>query len=120
MEKAIASKVFVCINDDSHDIFTSSDGESNIGRIILAILSFKRLKEKYVQYKGGILLIDEIHARLYGYSQKKVVDFLLKMSREYNIQIIFTTHSLLVLKQVNKCQRDENRNLKNGINRENI
>lgn len=71
MEKADAKRTFIGINDNVHDVFTNSAGESNIGRIILAIFSFKRLKEKYFsQYKGGILLIDEIDATLYGYSQK--------------------------------------------------
>lgn len=120
MEKTIDSKVFVGVNDDIHDIYTNSAGESNIGRIILAILSFRRLKETYKEYKGGILLIDEIDATLYGYSQKKLIEFLLKMSKEYRIQIIFTTHSPLILKQVNKLQRDEIKNKETDINQDNL
>lgn len=120
MEKGTSSRVFVGVNDDTHDIFTNSAGESNIGRIILAVLSFKRLKEKYSEYKGGILLIDEIDATLYGYSQKKLIDFLFKASKNYHIQIIFTTHSPLVLKQVNKYQREEVKNRKPNINRDDI
>ena len=38
--------------------------------IILAVLSFRRLKEQYGKnYNGGILLIDELDATLYGFSQ---------------------------------------------------
>lgn len=112
MEKADAKRNFVGINDNAHDVFTNSAGESNIGRIILAILSFKRLKEEYGdKYKGGILLIDELDATLYGYSQKKLVDFLYKTSQEFNIQIIFTTHSPMVLQEVNNLQRKEVREL---------
>ncbi len=75
MEKADSKRTFVGINDSTHDVFTNSAGESNIGKIILAILSFKRLKEKYKKdYKGGILLIDELDATLYGYSQKKQLE----------------------------------------------
>ena len=118
MEKGASSHVFVGVNDNNHDIFTNSAGESNIGRIILAVLSFKRLKEKYKEYKGGILLIDEIDATLYGYSQKKLIEFLYKTSKEYCIQVIFTTHSPLILKQVNKYQRDEVKNRKTDINRD--
>lgn len=120
MEKSTSDRVFVGVNDDTHDIFTNSAGESNIGRIILAVLSFKRLKEKYSEYKGGILLIDEIDATLYGYSQKKLIDFLFKASKDYHIQIIFTTHSPLILKQVNKYQREEIKNRKSDINRNDI
>lgn len=118
MEKGASSRVFVGVNDNNHDIFTNSAGESNIGRILLAVLSFKRLKEKYKEYKGGILLIDEIDATLYGYSQKKLIQFLYKVSKEYRIQVIFTTHSPLILKQVNKYQREEVKNRKTDINRE--
>lgn len=108
MEKVDTKRNFVGINDNTHDVFTNSAGESNIGKIILAILSFKRLKEEYGnQYKGGILLIDELDATLYGYSQKKLVDFLYKTSQEFSIQIIFTTHSPMVLQEVNYLQRKE-------------
>ncbi len=112
MEIADARRNFVGVNDNTHDVFTNSAGESNIGKIILAILSFKRLKDEYGnKYKGGILLIDELDATLYGYSQKKLVDFLYKTSQQFNIQIIFTTHSPMVLQEVNNLQRKEIRKL---------
>ena len=70
------------------------------------------MKEKYdKEYKGGILLIDELDATLYGYSQKKLVDFLYNASQEFNIQIIFTTHSPMVLQEVNNLQRKEVRKM---------
>lgn len=107
IEKASA-RSFAGVNDDVHDIFTNSAGEGNIVRIILAILSFKRLKEMPNSgYKGGILLIDELDATLYGYSQTKLVEYLSKAAEEYKIQIIFTTHSPIILRCINKYQRDE-------------
>lgn len=112
MEKVDAKRNFVGVNDSIHDVFTNSAGESNIGKIILAVLSFKRLKEKYEKkYRGGILLIDELDATLYGYSQKKLVDFLYKASQKFKIQIIFTTHSPMVLQEVNYLQRKEVRRM---------
>ena len=114
IEKA-ASRTFAGVSDGTHDIFSNSAGEGNITRIILAILSFKRLKEQYGQdYKGGILLIDELDATLYGFSQTKLVDYLWKSAGDYKIQIVFTTHSPIILKCVNKYQRKE-RQVK-GIN----
>lgn len=115
IEKAAASKIFAGVSDDTHDIFTNSAGEGNITRIILAILSFKRLKEQYGRdYKGGILLIDELDATLYGFSQAKLVDYLWNAAGEYKIQIVFTTHSPIILKCVNKYQRRERQD--KGIN----
>ena len=113
IEKGSSAKVFAGINDGTHDIYTNSAGEGNISRIIIAVLSFKRLKEMYGNnYKGGLLLIDELDATLYGYSQRKLVDYLLEESRTYKIQIVFTTHSPIVLKRVNDHQ--ENERLKKG------
>lgn len=115
LEKGTASKVFSGVSDDVHDILTNSAGEGNVMRIILAVLSFRRLKEQYSRdYKGGILLIDEIDATLYGFAQMKLIEYLWKASNDYNIQIVFTTHSPIILKSVNKLQRAE-RN-KKGIN----
>lgn len=108
LEKGTASRTFAGISDDIHDIFSNSAGEGNVTRILLAVLSFKRLKEQYKQtYKGGLLLIDELDATLYGFSQIKLVDYLLRAAKEFKIQIVFTTHSPIILKQVNKLQRKE-------------
>lgn len=108
IEKASSSRTFAGVSDGTHDIFTNSAGEGNITRIILAVLSFKRLKEQYGKdYKGGILLIDELDATLYGFSQARLVDYLWKAAEDYKIQIVFTTHSPIVLSCVNKYQRKE-------------
>ena len=57
IEKSSSARVFAGVNDNMHDIYTNSAGEGNISRIIIAILSFKRLKDKYGKnYKGGVLL----------------------------------------------------------------
>lgn len=108
LEKGSASKTFTGISDEVHDIFTNSAGEGNIVKIILAILSFKRLQEVFERdYKGGILLIDELDATLYEFSQEKLVEYLYRASEDYKIQIIFTTHSHKILKAVGKIQRRE-------------
>ncbi len=115
LEKGSGSRTFAGISDDIHDIFTNSAGEGNVTRIILAVLSFKRLQEQYgKKYKGGLLLIDELDATLYGFSQKKLVDYLLESAKKYRIQIVFTTHSPLILKHVNKLQRREFKEKKNA------
>lgn len=115
IEKAAASRTFAGVSDDTHDIFTNSAGEGNVTRIILAILSFRRLKERYGRnYKGGILLIDELDATLYGFSQAKLVEYLWQAANDYRIQIVFTTHSPIILKCVNKFQRRERQD--KGIN----
>ena len=89
------------ISTNSYDWQTISAGQDNIGKIILTILEFKRLKEKFKDnYFGGILLIDELEATLYPGAQKKLIEFLNKYSAKYNIKIIFTTHSLEIIKEL--------------------
>lgn len=87
-------------NTSFYDWKMNSAGQDNIGKLLLAILSFKRLKNKYGDnYQGGILAIDELDATLYSASQVKLIEALRKFSSELNLQIIFTTHSLTILEQ---------------------
>jgi len=98
-------KITLGVNTEYYDWKMNSAGQDNIGKILLAILSFKRLSEKYKgDYKGGILAIDEIDATLYPASQLKLLEALRKFSSKYKIQIIFTTHSLTILKKVCEWQ----------------
>ncbi len=101
-------------NTSYYDWKMNSAGQDNIGKILLAILSFKRLKEKYKEaYTGGILAIDELDTTLYPASQLKLVEALRKFSTKYSIQVIFTTHSLTILKEV--CLHQENPHISNQI-----
>ena len=86
------------ISTKTYDWKTISAGQDNIGKIILSVLEFKRLKDKYQEeYYGGILLIDELEATLYPGAQKKLIEFLNRVSKKYELKIIFTTHSLEII-----------------------
>lgn len=88
-------------NTEFYDWKMNSAGQDDIGKIILALISFKRLKEKYGSaYKGGILAVDELDATLYPASQEKLIEVLRAYASKYDVQIIFTTHSLSMLKHV--------------------
>lgn len=96
------------INTEVYDWRMNSAGQDNLGKILLAVLSFKRLKEKYPHnYKGGLLVIDEIDATLYPASQLRLLKALRKFSSEYKIQVVFTTHSLTILEEVFSLQHNE-------------
>jgi hypothetical protein len=71
-----------------------SSGEDNIGQILLALYSFKKLKKNYDEYSGGILLIDEIDVTLYPAAQIRLLKILYSKAKEFGIQIFCTTHSL--------------------------
>ena len=76
----------------------NSAGQDNLGQIITAILSFEELKSVLSNnYKGGIILIDELDATLYAGSQIQLLKVLDRVARECDLQIIVTSHSLEVL-----------------------
>lgn len=96
------------VDTDYYDWKMNSSGQDNVGKIILAIMSFQRLKSKYPQvYNGGILVIDEIETTLYPASQLALIDFLRKYASKLNLQVIFSTHSLEVLERTCTLQDDE-------------
>lgn len=89
------------VNTDQYDYLTNSSGQDNLGQILLALLSFKRLKEEQSnQWQGGILLIDEIDATLHPAAQSKLIKLFLQEARDNGFQIVVTTHSLSFLKDI--------------------
>jgi hypothetical protein len=77
----------------NYDQESVSAGEDNAGQIILALMSFKKLKEEYQDYKGGLLLIDEADAGLFPTAQVNLFKILERECRSLNLQVIMTSHS---------------------------
>lgn len=91
------------ISTEYYDYLTNSSGQDNLGQILLALLSFKKLKEeREAQWKGGVLLIDEIDATLHPAAQSKLIRLLIQEARTIGIQIVVTTHSLSFLRDISK------------------
>ncbi len=85
---------------DTYDSYGVSAGQDNIGQIILALISFRKLKDIDDAYSGGVILIDEIDATLYPAAQKNLLDLLLNQAKDLDLQIIFTTHSSDILNYI--------------------
>ena len=95
------------ISTDRYDYEGMSLGQDNISKIITIIISFKRLKNILKEnYKGGILLIDEIEATLFPKAQENLINFLYKECKKLKIQVIATTHSLSLVEYVYKKHED--------------
>jgi hypothetical protein len=77
----------------TYDQDSVSAGEDNAGQIMLALMSFRKLKEEYPDYKGGLLLIDEADAGLFPAAQTKLVQILDRECKNLNIQVVMTSHS---------------------------
>ncbi len=92
------NKKLLAIQTDSYGHLGNSAGQDNISQIISSLISFEILKEKKdANFKGGIILIDELDSTLYAASQCKLLDILFRYARKLDIQIIFTTHSIEIL-----------------------
>lgn len=89
-----------------------SAGEDNAGQIILALLSFRKLKSEYKNYHGGLLLIDEADAGLFPAAQLKLIDMLHRECNELGIQVIMTSHSPTMIEHVHTLSKTYARNFK--------
>ena len=91
---------------DDYDHQSVSVGEDNIGQILQAIYSFKKLKKDMGdKYKGGVLLIDEIDASLFCAAQIRLMGLLERYSKELQLQIILTSHSVDIMERIYKSSR---------------
>lgn len=81
----------------NYDHESVSAGEDNAGQIILALMSFRKLKEEYPDYKGGLLLIDEADAGLFPTAQVNLLKMLDRECRNLNLQVVMTSHSPVLI-----------------------
>ncbi|CFX15408.1 ATPase, AAA-type, core [Syntrophomonas zehnderi OL-4] len=89
------------ISTDHYDYLTNSSGQDNLGQILLALLSFRKLKEERgMAWDGGILLIDEIDSTLHPAAQNRLIKLFIKEARSNKLQIILTTHSISLLRDI--------------------
>jgi predicted ATPase/AcrR family transcriptional regulator len=82
---------------ENYDHESVSAGEDNAGQIILALMSFRKLKEEYPDYKGGLLLIDEADAGLFPTAQVNLLKMLDRECRNLNLQVVMTSHSPVLI-----------------------
>lgn len=97
----VSEKKGAGISTAKYDFNSNSAGQDNITQILLALLSFKRLKQQMgSDYKGGLLLIDEIESTLHPKAQVQLINIMDEFSRLFNIQIVVTSHSEIILKSI--------------------
>lgn len=99
------NSLYVMPSDSS--ILTQSIGQDSLSGIINAVLSFKNISLNNEQYKGGILCIDELEASLHPDAQKRLLKLLKAESEKLNLQIIFTSHSLTIIKEMLKLSHKD-------------
>jgi len=101
-------KIGIGITTNEYGPLANSAGEDNIGQILQSILHFRQLKKQLGElYKGGLFLIDEIEATLHPATQLRLIEVLMQQCRQLNVQVVFTTHSLTLIKYI-KQKADNN------------
>lgn len=96
--ESVKAKQGVGIDTDRYSAYSNSAGQDNLGQILLAALSFRKLhRELGGELPGGMLLIDELDSALHPAAQIRLVDLLDKESKRLGYQVIFTTHSTVIL-----------------------
>ena len=104
------NKELLAMKTENYSYYGNSAGQDNIGQIISSILSFEKLKDDLGEnYRGGLLLIDELDATLYAGSQIKLVEKLFGFANKLNLQIVFTSHSLELIEYLSEKLGDDNK-----------
>lgn len=100
------------VHSDNYDQDSVSSGEDNTGKIISSLLSFKKLKEEYKNYHGGVLLIDEADAALFPAAQIELINVLAEYCKELDIQVIITSHSPTMIEHVHSLSQQYRKRFK--------
>ncbi len=94
-------KKVVGFNTATYDYLSNSAGQDNLGQLLMSILSFRKLRTRLgADWRGGLLVVDELDAALHPLAQNKLVDFIYREADEIGLQIVFTTHSLGLLEHI--------------------
>ena len=106
-----SEKNIVNLEFNNRDYRSMSSGEDVTSKILLTILSILNTKELLKEnYKGALLVIDEIESSFHPPAAKKLFELLINLSSKHNIQIIATTHSMdlieLISKRIQQSKKD--------------
>lgn len=108
------------------DAKTNSAGLDNLGQILLHLTYFRRLKTDFTTenkiWNGGLFLIDELDATMHPSAQIRLLKVLHDEAQFLNLQIIFTTHSLSLIKEFykNRIYRKNDNNILYYLTNRNI
>ena len=82
---------------------TQSVGQDNLGTIISTLLNFYELSQRD-DYNGGLLCIDEVDVPLHPDAQERLVELLDIVSKKLKLQIIISSHSLVIIREILKLR----------------
>ncbi|MGJ0455506.1 translation initiation factor IF-2 N-terminal domain-containing protein [Aliarcobacter cryaerophilus] len=89
---------FIKYDSDYITEFYFSAGEYFLLSILKFIFTFKDRKNKE---NIGVIVIDEIELSLHPLAQKRLIQKLIEFKNDFNLLIIFATHSLHIIEELN-------------------
>lgn len=101
IEKKACPRESMHMNINNTPTLSQSIGQDNVGNIISALVDIYLLSSK-PEYTGALLCIDEIDVSLHPDTQINMLNLLDYLSDEYNIQIVVSSHSLTLIKELLK------------------
>ena len=104
IEKKESARASLHMEMEHTPTLSQSVGQDNIGNIISALVDIYLLS-KQEEYNGAIICIDEVEVSLHPDTQLNLLSLFDKVSEELNIQIVVSTHSLTVLKELLRKQK---------------
>ena len=103
IHKTVSARSSLNMSIVNTPVLSQSIGQDNIGNIVSALVDLYILSQNE-DYKGAILCIDEVEVSLHPDTQIKLFELLYSLSKELQIQIIMSTHSLIILKEALRKQ----------------
>lgn len=104
----VGVRKYLALNVKNTTDNTLSVGQDNLESLVASFTDFYALKQEAGDsYKGGILCIDEIDASLHPSAVRNLWVLLKNLVDDLNLQIIVTTHSLTVLKEICRLQSED-------------
>ena len=104
VEKNACSRASLHMDINNTPTLSQSIGQDNLGNIISALVDIYMLSLDE-DYKGALLCIDEIDVSLHPDTQIRLLDLFNQLSEELNIQLVVSTHSLTIIKEVLKLEK---------------
>lgn len=106
VEKKACPRESMHMDINNTPTLSQSIGQDNVGNIISALVDIYLLSLK-PDYAGALLCIDEIDVSLHPDTQINMFNLLDRLSDEYNIQFIVSSHSLTFLKELLKKEKKD-------------
>lgn len=101
VEKKACPRESMHMDINNTPTLSQSIGQDNVGNIISALIDIYLLSSK-PEYAGALLCIDEIDVSLHPDTQINMLNLLDRLSDKYNIQVVVSSHSLTLLKELLK------------------